>query len=404
MEAGIQSVLYGDIIGFIDLAPVLSRSIQKEHPFDLAIAAQFEERSQFSAAVLKNQSILLSILNKTIKSISPEERKAILSKNFTVVYKKTTDYNLLIKVIVIFLIFIFLASHRHLTLLRYNKEHKSILSLIDNHILMLQTTSEGIITETSHAFCLQLSYKKEQLIGKHFSRIYHIPDSDLTPMDLKKHLDSNEFWEKDLLIISKFGDRLWFNVKITKNQIEHFKHSKFSVIFHDIRNQKQIEKVSQTDALTQIPNRLFLDHLFDKELDRSARYQTIFSIIIVDIDHFKSFNDEYGHQVGDEVLISIAETIAKGIRTVDSVGRWGGEEFLIICPETNSKDAKKVAEKVRVMIEKTPFKHNKVLTCSFGVAQYMPGNNNRNSLFEKADKALYKAKATGRNKVVTNDS
>ncbi|HIP76255.1 MAG TPA: diguanylate cyclase, partial [Psychromonas hadalis] len=399
-DAGFQSVINKEIIGLIDVTPVLTSYIQKYYKNTLSISAQFKEQTTFSASVLKGQPELLSILNKTIQSTSSAEREAIINKHFTVIYQPTVDYGLLKKLAALFVLITLIVGYRHFTLLRYNKHTKSILTFIDTNIMMVQIDGEGRFTDTSHSFCEKLAYKKEELVGQTISRIYYNPNSDLALLNIKSELENCDTWEEDLPIISKFGDRLWFNVKITKNNIKHFKNAQYTLIFQDIENQKLLEKVSQTDSLTKIPNRLFLDNLFENELMRSLRYQTIFSIIIVDIDYFKSFNDKYGHQIGDEVLIRIAHTLIEETRNVDSVGRWGGEEFLIICPETSLMGAKKLAEKIRVIIQSVPFKQNETLTCSFGVAQYEMGIDDQNSLFEKADKALYNAKETGRNKVV----
>jgi len=131
---------------------------------------------------------------------------------------------------------------------------------------------------------------------------------------------------------------------------------------------------------------------------RAERYNTIFSIIIMDIDFFKKVNDKYGHKVGDNVLVKIAEILKKNTRNLDVLGRWGGEEFLIICTETDINKAIVIAQKIRLKIEKHNFSIAGHLTCSFGVSQYNKNDKNE-STFRRADKALYKAKNSGRNKV-----
>ena len=97
-----------------------------------------------------------------------------------------------------------------------------------------------------------------------------------------------------------------------------------------------------------------------------------FSLILIDIDHFKQVNDNYGHNVGDDVLIDVATILKQNIRQLDLLGRWGGEEFLIICPETNLLQAEIVAEKIRGIIEQFEFSESLKLTCSFGVTQSQP--------------------------------
>ena len=120
----------------------------------------------------------------------------------------------------------------------------------------------------------------------------------------------------------------------------------------------------------------------------------------LDIDHFKSVNADYGHHVGDVILSEFASVLKDGIRKVDAIGRWGGEEFLIILPETNIKEAENIAEQIRKKIENHIFTVIKYKTSSFGVSEYIQGDNSQ-SIINRADKALYKAKDCVRNTVQT---
>jgi diguanylate cyclase (GGDEF)-like protein len=121
-------------------------------------------------------------------------------------------------------------------------------------------------------------------------------------------------------------------------------------------------------------------------------------MILIDIDHFKSFNDTYGHLIGDEVLVKLAKTINKITRKTDTFGRWGGEEFIMVLPNTTKENAAIVAEHLRLDVEKIKHPIAGGITASFGVAQYEEGDNEE-SLYIKSDEALYKAKENGRNRV-----
>ncbi|MBI3444522.1 MAG: GGDEF domain-containing protein [Magnetospirillum sp.] len=160
----------------------------------------------------------------------------------------------------------------------------------------------------------------------------------------------------------------------------------------------ELEKASITDALTGLFNRRRLDDAFAHELDRAQRYGLPVSIIITDVDHFKSVNDTYGHHVGDLVLQLIAERLRHGVRAVDTVGRWGGEEFLVICPDTDQEGARALAEKLRASIGQTDFPTLGSATSSFGIAQYRDGESFKD-VVARADTALYRAKIGGRNRV-----
>ena len=161
---------------------------------------------------------------------------------------------------------------------------------------------------------------------------------------------------------------------------------------------KELEQISQTDFLTKINNRLKIEDNFRKELYRLRRYKTSLSIIMIDIDNFKKVNDSEGHSAGDQVLVKLADILAKNIRVSDSIGRWGGEEFLIICPDTDSSHAGVLAEKLRKIIEKTDFQSAVVCTASFGISE-AHSDEKEYDIFQRADKALYESKASGKNRI-----
>ncbi|MBF0203720.1 MAG: diguanylate cyclase [Desulfamplus sp.] len=161
---------------------------------------------------------------------------------------------------------------------------------------------------------------------------------------------------------------------------------------------RELEILAITDRLTGICNRLKLDEVFAQELVRSKRYDLDFSVIIMDIDHFKRVNDTYGHQVGDTVLVEMSQLLMEHLRKVDVPGRWGGEEFLLICPETDLKNAILIAEKLCHTIAEFDFSVVKRATASFGVASYLKGDDVKN-MMSRADAALYRAKELGRNRV-----
>ncbi|MBD3841231.1 MAG: diguanylate cyclase [Campylobacterales bacterium] len=152
------------------------------------------------------------------------------------------------------------------------------------------------------------------------------------------------------------------------------------------------------DALTNVYNRNKLDEVFKYELVQAQRYGSIFSMILVDIDHFKKFNDTYGHLVGDEVLVLLAKTIEKITRSTDTFARWGGEEFVIVLPNTTKENAAILAEHIRKDVEKLRHKKAGLITASFGISQFEK-NDTQESMYQKCDKALYKAKENGRNRV-----
>lgn len=157
------------------------------------------------------------------------------------------------------------------------------------------------------------------------------------------------------------------------------------------------------DPLTKLPNRLSFDNRLKNEIARWKRYKNPVTLLIWDIDYFKKINDTYGHKSGDKALIVIADLLSKNCRQTDFVSRYGGEEFVMLLPDTNAAQALFVAEKLRKIVEKTRFRFNEELlpiTVSCGMAQVC-NDDSSESLFERADKALYQAKHGGRNRCYT---
>ncbi|MDF3865991.1 GGDEF domain-containing protein [Pseudomonas denitrificans (nom. rej.)] len=166
---------------------------------------------------------------------------------------------------------------------------------------------------------------------------------------------------------------------------------------------RQLEYLAGHDPLTGLFNRRQFDQLVGMELSRAARQPAPISLLMVDLDHFKFINDRYGHPLGDEVIRHTASLLRNYTRTGDSVARLGGEEFLLLLPDTSQPQARVIAEKVRRLLEETPLPMKDgllYLTASFGIAcleSGIPGTYE--GLYAAADKALYKAKASGRNRV-----
>ncbi len=175
------------------------------------------------------------------------------------------------------------------------------------------------------------------------------------------------------------------------------------IIIFLVSSQKKQEKIAKEathDPLTDLYNRHAIDATLEQKLNEYSRYQKVFSLIFFDIDFFKKINDTYGHDVGDYILQRIATLVSEKIRESDFVGRWGGEEFLVILPDTALRAAVKVAQKLRHTIEDEIFYEADNVTCSFGVTEIQEGDD-KNSLFKRVDEFLYKAKETGRNRVVS---
>ncbi len=203
------------------------------------------------------------------------------------------------------------------------------------------------------------------------------------------HLDSLEkdaFDEEDKLFVEQLAEAIAIAME---RALEHSK----------------VKSLSVEDGLTGCYNRRKLDQDVDAEINRSRRYQKNFSILMIDIDWFKKYNDHHGHGRGDELLKSIVDLFQKNMRSSDEVYRYGGEEFVILLPEIDRQQATTVARKLQRLVARTPYEGEeesqprKKVTISIGLATYPWDGNNRDELFKSADTRLYQAKKLGRNRV-----
>lgn len=211
--------------------------------------------------------------------------------------------------------------------------------------------------------------------------------------NIANNLVSSEISEIDILShnFKQMADELQERTnKIVSIEVEKQKKIKEAEIYY---------KNSITDSLTGLYNRLKIDEILDYEIKQSKRYKHDLSLIFADIDNFKIINDTFGHDKGDQVLIEISKILKNNLRDTDSIGRWGGEEFVIICKKTDKNRAFIIAEKIRKIIEQHDFTTGNKQTASFGIAEYIDGDDRRN-LTTKADSAMYKAKQLSKNVVI----
>ncbi len=208
---------------------------------------------------------------------------------------------------------------------------------------------------------------------------------------LKNHTQYSKEFEDD----GRFYKVWW--IPVNDNEYLHY--------FIDITDLKIIEQdlkeLSVKDHLTKIYNRRYFSEVLEMEIELHKRNKKQFSLIMYDIDHFKKINDTYGHNVGDDVLKAITDIVKGRIRTIDVFARWGGEEFLILLPDTNVLSASVLAEELRLMIENTEIIKGEKITASFGVTEFRSGDTFE-IFINRVDKLMYQAKQSGRNKVVSD--
>lgn len=165
---------------------------------------------------------------------------------------------------------------------------------------------------------------------------------------------------------------------------------------------QEMHTLAHTDALTGLANRRAAQEVLGREVARAARYQRELALLMLDLDRFKVLNDRHGHPVGDRVLVALAERLRAHVRASDLIARWGGEEFVVVAPETSAAQAQRLAEQLRAHVQRDPFLDGHRITISLGVASYREGDDVE-ALVARSDAALYRAKAGGRNRVAIVD-
>jgi len=186
-----------------------------------------------------------------------------------------------------------------------------------------------------------------------------------------------------------------FTVHLQKMEYEN--QIRYVVVFTDIT---KLNELATLDVLTKVANRFQFDKVLEHSITLSQRYGRALSMMLIDIDHFKEINDNYGHLVGDEVLKILAQILRDGVRKSDVIARWGGEEFVILLPDSELSSATKLAEILRLRIAEYDFKLVKKITCSIGIVRWNEGEN-PDQLLKRVDEKLYYAKETGRNKIIS---
>jgi len=277
-------------------------------------------------------------------------------------------------------------------------ELQKTTQVLDQNVMTSTTNIKGEIINVSSAFSEITGYHQRDLQGQTHRVVKSSSTSNETYQDLWETISSGKTWRGELKNQTKSNESFWISTVITPKKNNEGNIVGYVQISQDISAKKEIEKLSVTDVLTQLFNRRKLDQVLEAEMQRFKRYKQSFSVIILDLDHFKLVNDNHGHQAGDDVLIQTAQCLKSNIRLSDCAGRWGGEEFLIICAGTDSNGAKKIAEKLRTSIELLTFSFPLQVTASFGIAQCAE-KEALNQLIGRADQALYNAKSQGRNRV-----
>lgn len=266
--------------------------------------------------------------------------------------------------------------------------------------MVLITDSRGIIEYVNDSTAAKSGYDKNELIGKKTNIFKSGKHTEEFYKNLWGTILAGKNYRNVIIDKTKDGKIYYADLKITPLLDENNKIQNFVATSTDITSriemEKTLKKLATVDSLTEIYNRYKIDDAINIQIARYQRYKEPFSILMFDIDYFKDVNDRYGHDVGDKVLKALSQLISSNIRVTDMVGRWGGEEFIVILEDTKKEEAYMIAQKLRKLVEAYIIEDKYHITISIGVAEYEEGDS-REDLVKKADEALYRAKENGRN-------
>lgn len=305
--------------------------------------------------------------------------------------------------------FLRLNAHLEKEVERKVKEERSLLLLFDkseNVLFKWNNDADWSVSFVSQSVSRLLGYTKEEFESNSvsYASCVHPEDLERVMQEVESNSsDINDFFiHQPYRIITKDGSIKWIldNTVIIKDENGNITH--YLGYLSDITQlqdyQNKLKLLSETDKLTKLKNRVYIDKSLESQYYRFQRDGELCSVILIDIDLFKEVNDEYGHLIGDEVLKEFATILTNNIRESDFIGRWGGEEFLIIAPHTDVNEARKLAQKIQSTINTYSFTRIGGKTASFGISE-LKENLSIKQLLENTDEALYTSKNNGRNQI-----
>ena len=409
LKQGLKKVKNDEFFGLVEILPVVGHEIQKDFSNTLKISKEIFNNAYFSMATSKDNIILNDILNKLFSSISNENKDSINNNWISVNYEKMVDYEKVLIAGMVFLLIIFIISLKNRQINNINSQMKKYIKIVDENVLTSSTDLDGNITYASEAFCEISGYSKDELIGTNHRIIRHSDMKESTYKELWETITSGKTWKGEIKNKKKNGDYYWVKASISPVFDNKGEIISYTAIREDITDKKIIEEISITDGLTNIYNRRYFDEIFPKIINEAKRKNELVAFVFMDIDHFKQYNDNYGHQKGDEVLINFAACLKQSLhRSSDYTFRLGGEEFAVVYQMETKEKAVEFANNLRKNIENLKIEHkyssvSSYITASMGLICKNANEIVIDEIYKQADDLLYQAKRSGRNQVKVNE-
>ncbi len=291
-------------------------------------------------------------------------------------------------------------------LVQAHEKIREYVELIDQNVLISRIDQEGKILSVSEAFCQRYGYTSAELIGKNYWKTLHSRISDEQVDAIKRRIRQGETWEGELEHVARDGRRCWIQELISPNAADGALIVGFTSILQDITDRKVVERMSITDALTGLYNRRHFDAMLGQRIMQLRRSQEHLALYMIDIDHFKAYNDHYGHAAGDDVLRRLGNLLMERCDGGDGLAfRVGGEEFALLMNFDTEAAVRRDAERLQEAVNALGIRHEASpaggdLTISIGIALVRPGvEPSADTLYRLSDSLLYQAKRAGRHQV-----
>jgi len=419
LTEGLNAVRTGRVYGHADALGSMAQALWQGSMSDLKISGKLDEVWALSIATRNDEPLLQTIMQKALDTVDPNDIKRIYNQWLPIRIEKQIDYQLLYQLMALFALIGSLVLWRFRTMWRANRviqqKNSELQQAYEQYSWLADNMDDVICVIDVQGRIRYISPSVEKLLGFTPERLLQRPLCDQLTEQSSKRLaeamatgmraaakgETPPLLNLRLEQCRQDGSTLWSeaNLRLVVDQLSS--DNRFILLFRDITENIDYENALQQLVVTDRLTGLFNRHKLDDELNFQQRQQRgrsdTFGVLLIDIDHFKRINDEYGHQVGDVTLCKVANILSTESRSTDVVGRWGGEEFMIIISGGSDTSIQQQAERLRLAIATAQFEQVGQLTVSIGGALH-DTDEAVNLTVSRADEALYEAKRSGRNR------
>jgi diguanylate cyclase (GGDEF)-like protein/PAS domain S-box-containing protein len=422
IKTGLQMVSFGVADAIIATNASAIYYIEKYGLSNLRVCGESGYEWHLCFAVRSDWPLLHSIIQKALDDIPEEKEKEIFRHWISLEapgfrLTKVQIAIIIVSIIILLTIAVFIWN---INLRRaIDRQTERLNHTLLEQALILENVPVGIahvvgkeIQWVNASLAEELGYHEDELVGQDVSLFFsHTEDGEKALERYENALESGGYYKEQFKIIHTKRKELWREISAMAMASE--KRNERLFIIENITSRKELEHhltdLAITDPLTSVYNRRHFTECAEREIKRSRRSGHPFSILMIDLDHFKQINDTYGHAAGDDILVSFTDIIQPVLRKHDILGRIGGEEFALWLPDTDEKGALRLAERIRKKVEamKVPFNSEYIgVTVSIGILSMdtLDETLTLDDLLQTADRALYRAKRNGRNRIETRDT